>query len=70
VEDITFQVQRDERSGGLVAWWDDSEGAGGITTQGQDLRDLQQQITEAVAVHFDDGAAPHRIRIHFVSDPI
>jgi len=43
---------------------------GGITTQGQDLSDLQQQITEAVAVHFDEGAAPRRIRVHFVSDPI
>ena len=29
--------------------------------QGQDLRDLQQQITESVAVHFDEGAAPHRL---------
>ena len=70
MEEITFQVQRDEQSGCLVAWWDDSDGPGGITTQGQDLRDLQQQIMEAVAVHFDDGAAPRRIRIHFVSDPI
>jgi hypothetical protein len=31
---------------------------------------LQQQITEAVAVHFDEGTAPRRIRIYFVSDPI
>ena len=55
MEEITLQVQRDEQSGWLVAWWDDPSGAGGITTQGQDLRDLQQQITEAVAVHFDRG---------------
>jgi len=55
MEKITFQVQRDEQSGWLVASWDDPAGAGGITTQGQDLRDLQQQITEAVAVHFDEG---------------
>ena len=53
MEEITLQVSRDEQSGWLVAWWDDPAGAGGITTQGQDLRDLQQQITEAVAVHFD-----------------
>jgi hypothetical protein len=55
-----------------VAWWDDPAGTGGITTQGQDLRDrdLHEQISEAVAVHFDEGAAPRRIRIHFVSDPI
>jgi hypothetical protein len=70
MEEIALQVQRDEQSGWLVAWWDDPGGAGGITTQGQDLGDLQQQITEAVAVQFDAGAVPHRIRIHFVSDPI
>ena len=70
MEEITLQFQRDEPSGRLVAWWDDPDGAGGITTQRQDLRDLQQQIAEAVAVHFDEGAAPRRIRIHFVSDPI
>ena len=38
--------------------------------QGEDLRDLQEQITEAVAVHFDEGEGPRRIRVHFVSDPI
>jgi predicted RNase H-like HicB family nuclease len=70
MEEITFQVQSDEQSGCFVAWWDDSDGAGGITTQGNDLRDLQQQVTEAVAVHFDGSAAPRRIRIHFVSDPV
>jgi len=63
MEEITLLVQRDEESGLLVAWWDDPAGAGGITTQGQDLRDLQEQITEAVAVHFDEGTAPQRIRI-------
>jgi hypothetical protein len=44
MEEITFQVQRDEGSGR------------GITTQGKDLRDLQQHI-DAVAVHFDEGDA-------------
>ena len=62
MEEITLQVQRDEQSGLLVAWWDDPAG-GGIATQGRDLRDLQEQITEAVAVHFDEGVAPRRIRI-------
>ena len=70
MEEITFQVQRDEQSGLLTAWWDDSSGSGGITTQGRDLRELQQHITEAVGVHFDDGAAPSRIRVYFVSDPV
>jgi hypothetical protein len=70
MDEITFQVQRDEDSGWLVASWDDPAGAGGITTQAQYLRDLQEQITDAVSVHFDEGEAPRRIRMHFVSDPI
>jgi hypothetical protein len=32
MEEITLQIQRDEQSGRLVAWWDDPDGAGGITT--------------------------------------
>jgi len=63
MEEITLQVQRDEQTGRLVAWWDDPTGLGGITTQGEDLRDLQEQITEAVALHFDEGEAPRRIRV-------
>jgi hypothetical protein len=70
MEEITLSVQPDEQSGWLVASWNDPDGTGGITTQGQDLRDLQQQITDAVSVHFDEGMGPRRIRIHFVSDPI
>ena len=57
VDEITLQVERDEDSGWLVASWDAPNGAGGITTHGQDLRDLQQQVTEAVAAYFDEGAA-------------
>lgn len=70
MEEITLQVQRDEDSGWLVACWDDPDGMGGITTQGEDLRDLQQQITEAVTAYFDEGIGPRRIRLHFISDPI
>ncbi len=53
----------------LVASWDAPAGFGGISTQGRDLSDLQAQIIEAVAVHFDDEP-PQRIRLHFISDPI
>jgi hypothetical protein len=70
MEEITFQVQRDEASALLVAWWDDPSGSGGITTQGEDLGDLQHQIIDAVAAHFEDVEAPRQIRVHFVSDPI
>jgi predicted RNase H-like HicB family nuclease len=63
MEEITLQVRRDEESGWLVASWDEPDGSGGITTQGEDLRDLQQQITEAVAIHFDEGEGPRRILV-------
>jgi hypothetical protein len=69
MSEITFQVQRDEDSGLLVASWDAPEG-GGITTEGKDLRELQEQVTDAVACHFEGEATPQRIRLHFVSDPI
>jgi len=75
MDEIAFQVQRDEESGFLVAasWgpqWDGPRGSGGITTQGEDLRDLQQQVIEAVSVHFEGEEAPRRIRLHFVNDAI
>jgi hypothetical protein len=69
MDEITFQVERCEDSGWLVATWDDAHG-GGIVTQGEDLRDLQEQVRDAVRCHFDEGQTPRRIRLHFVSDPI
>ncbi|MGA3204198.1 MAG: hypothetical protein ABSF12_17040 [Bryobacteraceae bacterium] len=63
MEEITLQVRRDEESGWLVASWDEPDGSGGITTQGEDLRDLQQQIADAVAIHFDEGEKPRRILV-------
>jgi predicted RNase H-like HicB family nuclease len=70
LDEITLQVFNDEDSGCLVASWDSPDGSGGITTQGRDLQDLQQQVSEAVATHFDEGQAPRRIRLHFVNDPV
>lgn len=70
MDEIVFQIERDEESGLLVASWDAPRGSGGITTQGEDLRDLQQQIMEAVSVHFDSEETPRRIRLHFVNDAI
>jgi len=68
MEEITLQVERCEESGWLVASWDDPDGSGGITTQGKDLRELQDQVRDAVHCHFDPGEAPQRIRLHFVND--
>ncbi len=53
----------------LVASWD-APGGGGITTEGKDLRELQEQVTDAVRCHFDASETPRRIRFHFVADPV
>ena len=68
MEEITFQVSRCEESGYLVASWDDPSGVGGITTQAKDLRELQEQVFDATHCHFEPGATPRRIRLHFVTD--
>jgi hypothetical protein len=69
VNEIIFQIETCEESGVLVASWDAPEG-GGITTQGKDLRDLQEQVTDAVRCHFEPGDTPRRIRLHFKADPV
>ena len=66
MEEIVFQVEGDE-AGVLVAYWDAPEGCG-ITTQGQDLRDLQEQVMDAVRCHFDPDEVPRRIRFEFRND--
>lgn len=68
VKEITFTVERDEDSGWLVASWDAPEG-GGITTQGRDLQELQQQLREAVRCHFG-AEVPAQLRLHFTHDPL
>jgi hypothetical protein len=70
VDEIVFQIEPCDESGMLVASWDAPEGAGGITTQGKDLRELQEQIADAVRCHFEPETLPKRIRLHFVADPV
>jgi hypothetical protein len=68
--EITFNVERCEDSGMLTACWDEPGGKGGITTQGQDLTELQETVKDAVRCHFEEGALPKTIRLHFVNDPV
>lgn len=70
MEEITFQVSRDEESGWLIASWDDPSGKGGITTQAIDLRELQEHVVGATQCHFDLGEKPRQIRLHFISDAL
>jgi len=70
VDEIVFQIETCEESGVLVASWDAPTGQGGITTQGRDLRELQDQVTDAVRCHFDSKDVPRKIRFHFIGDPV
>ena len=69
LDEITINVEKDEESGFLVASWDDPTGKGGISTQGADLKDLQEMVADAVRCHFDEGERPRQVRLHFVTDP-
>jgi len=52
-DEITLNVERDEQNVWLTASWDAPRGQGGITTQGKDLRDLEQNVREAVGCRFE-----------------
>jgi predicted RNase H-like HicB family nuclease len=70
MKEITFNIERCEESNAFVASWDDPDGHGGITTQGHDLQELEAMIKDAVRCHFDPGAVPDSIRLHFKTDPV
>jgi hypothetical protein len=71
VREITFTVEVDEDSTALVASWDDPSGKGGITTQGEHLRELQEMIQDATLGYFRalGEKAPDTVRLHFATDP-
>ena len=41
-----------------------------IFTEGDTLDELRQNVREAVACHFDDGAHPQVIRLHYVREEV
>ena len=41
-----------------------------IFTEGDDLKDLHQQVRDAVYCHFEDDARPKFVRLHFVHDEV
>jgi predicted RNase H-like HicB family nuclease len=62
VDQITINVETGAESGTLVASWDDPRG-GGLTTQAENLTELEKNIREAIEAHFDSDEIPSRIRI-------
>lgn len=64
--EIIFEVHEDEAEGGFVA-----RALGqSIVTQAETWDELRQNIREAVLCHFDEGQAPHVIRLHRVMDEV
>jgi hypothetical protein len=41
-----------------------------IFTQASDMTALRANVREAVHTHFDEGAAPKMIRLHYVRDEV
>jgi len=58
MQEITFTVERDEEAACFVASWDDPSGKGGITTEGADLRQLQEMILDAATGYFQAAGVP------------
>jgi predicted RNase H-like HicB family nuclease len=65
--EITLIIERDEESGWLVASWDALRNQGGITRQGKTLRELEQNVRDAIACHFENREQPRRI--HLLASP-
>jgi hypothetical protein len=42
----------------------------GIFTEADSIEDLHNQVRDAVRCHFDAGAGPKLIRLHFVRDEV
>jgi hypothetical protein len=41
-----------------------------IFTEADDMKALQQNVRDAVKTHFEPGAAPAMVRLHFVRDEL
>jgi hypothetical protein len=66
MDEMIFQVETCEDSGFLVASWDAPTGHGGITTQGRNFREIQEQVADAVQCHFGWKSAPRKIRFQAI----
>ena len=51
-----------------MARWDDVA-AGGITTQGDTIAELEGMVRDAVIGYFHDRETIPRVRLHFIEDP-
>lgn len=65
MHEIIFQVE-EASEGGYVA-----RALGqAIFTEAESLEELRENVRDAVRCHFDEGAGPRVIRLHFVRDEV
>ena len=66
MNEIIFEIHEDEADGGFVA-----RALGhSIVTQADTWEELRTNVRDAVRCHFEEGAAPHVIRLHRVMDEV
>lgn len=66
MNEIIFEIREDEAEGGFVA-----RALGqSIVTQANTREELRANVRDAVRCHFDEGQAPHVIRLHRVFDEV
>ena len=65
MSEIIFVVEEAPEGGLLARALGES-----ISTQAESLEELHAQVRDAVQCHFEEGAAPKLIRLHFVRDEV
>ena len=65
VDEIIFVVSEDPDGGYTAQALGES-----IFTEADNLHELDDHVREAVKCHFEDGASPRVIRLHFVRDRV
>jgi len=63
--EILFIVEEDAEGGYMATAVGES-----IVTQGETIDELRANIREAIVCHFDEGARPGAVRLHFVRDEV
>ncbi len=66
MNEIIFEIREDESEGGFVA----RALSHSIVTQADTWEELRTNVRDAVRCHFDEGLAPHVIRLHRVFDEV
>lgn len=65
MDEIIFVVTEDPEGGYTARALGES-----IFTEADDLPSLRARVRDAVRCHFEEGAAPRVVRLHFVRDDI